>query len=245
MGTSGSSTRPSAWSSRRMSSAEKRAAKGARGLSRSVPTFLKPSRRSVAQVGADEPQGFDGKPRQRGGLLARRQDGAGRGVKPRQRPGGAGRCGDGKPRRQAEIIRQPPRKIGEERRFAAEQMGGAFDVEEKTVGAVLLVPRRGGRRIARRPQGQALERGVVGGRIDGARLQKTCFRPRIGQRLAGRKPRGFGRGVQRGDARSAAGGDSKNKRLFRDDRIFREGILRRPSRLRREKTQDRPARQPD
>ncbi|MGB6539696.1 MAG: hypothetical protein WBF03_02330 [Xanthobacteraceae bacterium] len=57
----------------------------------------------------------------------------------RQRPGGAGRVGDGKPRRQAEIF-EPRMKIGDESFLAAEKMRGAFDVEEKTVGAVLLAP---------------------------------------------------------------------------------------------------------
>ena len=72
-------------------------------------------------------------------------------MKARQRPGRAGRGGDGKPRRQAETFFKPGRKIGEQFLLAAEQMRGAFDVEEKTVGAVFLAPRRSGRRIARRP----------------------------------------------------------------------------------------------
>ena len=63
-------------------------------------------------------------------------------MKARQRPGGAGRVGDGEPRRQAEIFFEPRRKIGDELFLAAEKMRGAFDVEEKTVGAVLLAPRR-------------------------------------------------------------------------------------------------------
>ena len=73
-------------------------------------------------------------------------------MKARQRPGGAGRVGDGKPGRQTEISFEPEGKIGEQLFLAAEEMRGAFDVEEKPVGAVLLVPGGSGRRIARRPQ---------------------------------------------------------------------------------------------
>ncbi len=161
-------------------------------------------------------------------------------MKTRQRPGRAGRVGDGKPRRQAEIFFEPGRKIGEQSLLAAEQMRGAFDVEEKTVGAVLLIPGRGGRRIARRPQRQAAQRGVIGGGIDGAHLQKSGFRARVGQRLAEREPCGFCRLVQGGDARPAGGGHGKNERPVRINRLV-GGIFR----LRCEKTQDRPARQPD
>ena len=63
--------------------------------------------------------------------------GEGRGLKTRQRPCRAGRSSDGKPCRQSEAFFEPERKIGQQRRLAAEQMRGAFDVEEKTVGAVL------------------------------------------------------------------------------------------------------------
>ena len=55
--------------------------------------------------------------------------------------------------------------------LAAEEMRGAFDVEEKTVGAVLLAPGRGGGRIARGPKRHAPQRGAVGGGVDGAHLQ--------------------------------------------------------------------------
>ena len=72
--------------------------------------------------------------------------------------------------------------------------------------------RRGGRRIARRPQSKAPQRGIIGGGIDGAHLQKARFRPRVGQRLAGRKARGLGRLVQGGDARSPGGGNGKDER---------------------------------
>ena len=180
--------RPSAWSSRRSSSAGKRAANGARGLSISVPTDLKPSRRSVVRVSGVSRNASIGKRRQRRGFLARGQDSAGRGVKARQRPGRAGRSGDGKPRRQAEISFKPRGKIGDELLLAAEQMRGAFDVEEKTVGAVFLAPGRGGRRVARRPQRQPAQRGIVGGGIDGAHLQQNRFRPRVGQGSPSRNP---------------------------------------------------------
>ena len=98
-------------------------------------------------------------------------------------------------------------------------MRGAFDVEEKTVGAVLLAPGRGGRRIARRPQRQAAQRGVIGGGIDGARLQLARFRARVGQRLAEHKTRGLRRLVQGGDARPSGGGHGKHERPFRINRL--------------------------
>ena len=110
-------------------------------------------------------------------------------------------------------------KIGDELFLAAEKMRGAFDVEEKTVGAVLLAPRGGGRRIARRPQRQATQRGVIGGGIDGAHLQHAGFRPRVGQWLADREPSRFRRLVQGGDARPAAGGNGEDERLVRINRL--------------------------
>ena len=101
-------------------------------------------------------------------------------MKVRQRPGRAGRCGDRKPRRQAEVF-QPQGKVGDQLLLAAEQMRRAFDVEEETIRAVVFVPRRSGRRVARRPQGDAAQRGIVGRGIDGAHLQPIGLGPRIGQ----------------------------------------------------------------
>ena len=138
---------------------------------------------------------------------------------------------------------QPRGKIGDEALLAAEQMRRAFDVEEKTVGAVLLVPRRGGRRIARRPQRKPAQRRIVGGGVDGAHLQKSRFRPRIGQRLAGRKTCGFRRFVQGGDARPAGSGHGQDERPVRRNGFLR-GVLRGFC-LRREHAQDRPAWQPN
>ena len=140
-------------------------------------------------------------------------------MKPRQRPGRAGRIGDGKPRRQAEIIFEPVRQIGHEPFLAAEQMRGAFDVEEKTVGAVLGIPGRGGRRIARRPQRQTAQRGIIGGGIDGARLQLARFGARVGQRLAEHKTCGLCRLVQGGEARPSGGGHGKDEWPFRINRL--------------------------
>ena len=160
-------------------------------------------------------------------------------MKARQRPGRAGRGGDGDPRRQTEILQQGS-EVGQQFCLAAEQMRGALDVEEKTVGAVLRVPGRRGRRIARRPQRQAAQRGVVVGRFDGVHLQVARFRACIGQRLAGHKPRGFGRRVQGGDARTLAAAIDQNKRPVRINRLA--GWI---FRLRRQETQNRPARQPN
>jgi len=161
-------------------------------------------------------------------------------VKARQRPGRAGRVGDGKPRRQAEFFFEPVRQIGNEPFLATEQMRGAFDVEEKTIGAIRLPPGRGGRRIARRPQRQTAQRSLIGGGLDDARLQLARFRARVGQRLAKREPCGLCSLVQGGDARPSGSGNSKDERPVR-----RDGFLRRMFRLRHEKTQDWPARQPD
>ena len=92
----------------------------------------------------------------------------------------------GKPRRQAEILFQPERKIGQQSLLAAEEMRGAFDVEEKTVGAVFLSPGRSGRRVARRPERQPPQRRVIGGAIDRAGLHLAGFGARIGERFAER-----------------------------------------------------------
>ena len=160
-------------------------------------------------------------------------------MKVRQRPGRAGRCGDRKPRRQAEIF-QPRGKIGDQFVFAAEQMRRAFDVEEETVGAVLFTPRRGGRRVARRPQGDAAQRGIVGCGIDCAHLQPVGFGPRIGQGFADRKACGFRRLVQGGDVQAAARSNGEDEGPVRIDRLVCRG-----ERLRREKARDRPVRQPN
>jgi hypothetical protein len=71
-------------------------------------------------------------------------------------------------------------------------------------------------------------------------LPKTCFRPCIGQRFAGREPGLFGGHVQGGDARAACAGNCKDERPIRID-----GLVGADDRLRGEKTQDRPAWQPD
>ena len=176
--------RPSAWSTRRKSSVGKRAANGARGLSSSAPTLLKPSRRSVARVSGASRNASIGKWRQRRGLLARGQNARRRLVKARQRPGRAGRVGDGEPRRQAEIFSQSCGKIGEQLLLAAEQMRRAGDVEEKTVGAVVLVPRRDGRRVARRPQGQP--RSAASSAAGSA--SRTCRNPLLARASASRSP---------------------------------------------------------
>ena len=167
-----------------------------------------------------KPQGFDRQGGKRRGFLARRQNAEGRGVKARQRPGRAGRSGDGKPRRQAEMA-EPGGKIGDELLLAAEQMRRAFDVEEKTVGAVVSskFQRRSGRRVARRPQGEPAQRGIVGGGIDGAHLQNARFRPRVGQGFADRKSGLLRRLVQGGDARTAGAGNGKDERPVRIDRL--------------------------
>ena len=160
-------------------------------------------------------------------------------MKARQRPGRAGGGGDGEPSRQAETF-QPGRKVGDEPFLAAEQVRCALDVEEKSVGAVFRTPRRSRRRIARRPQRQMPQRGGIGGSIGCAHLQMACLGARICQRLAEYEALGFGRFVQGGKARPAGRGKDKDERTF--------GINRRAAgdfRLRGEKTQDRPARQPD
>src|SRR4029077_3327034 len=171
-----------------------------------------------------KPQCGDGQRRQRRGFLARWQNQRRRFVKARQRPGRAGRIGDGKARRQPEIFSQFCSKVGEQSLLAAEQMGGAGDVEEKTVGAVGFVPNlpaqwRGGRRVTRRPQGEPSQRRIVGGGIGVAHLQKSRFGPRIGQQVAGRRARGLRRRVQGGDARAARAGNGQDERTVRINRL--------------------------
>ena len=169
-------------------------------------------------------------------------------MKARGRPGGARRVGHRKPRRQTETVK-PFGKIGDEAFLAAEQMRGAFDVEEKTVGAVVFAPKipaqwRGGRRVTRRPQSEPPQRGIVGSGIHRAHLQKTRFRPRIGHGLADRKSRRLRRLVQGGDARASGAGNGKDERPVRLDRLVCKPVWK-TDRLRREKPIDRPARQPD
>ena len=67
----------------------------------------------------------------------------------------------------------------------------------------------------------------------------------IGQRLAETEPRGLGRFVQRGNARSAGAGDGEHKRLVRINRRGGRMVRARLFRLCCEKPQDRPAWQPD
>ncbi len=175
MGTSGSSMRPSAWSIRRSSSAGKRAANGARGLSSSVPMVLKPSRRNVRQVSGESRSASTGSGASACASWPEGRTGEGARAKRASAQAMPGVSATAKPCRQAEIPFQPQRKIGQQSLLAAEEMRGAFDVEEKTVGAVffapkILAPRRSGRRIARRPEREAAQRGVIGGGIDRAGL---------------------------------------------------------------------------
>ena len=174
-----------------------------------------PQRR--ARVGR-KAQRLDRQGRKRCGFLPGGQD-DGRGtMEAGERPGRSGRIGDGEPRRQAETI-EPVRKIGEQRLLAAEEMRGAGDVEKKAVRAVLLAPGRDGRRVARRPQRQAPQRGSVGGGIGGAHLQHAGLGARIGHLIADHQPFRFGRRVQGGDARPAGGIDGEDERLFRINRL--------------------------
>ncbi len=98
----------------------------------------------------------------------------------RQRPRCAGRVRDSNACRQTEILFEPRSKIGDQFVFAAKQMRRTFDVEEKTVGAIVLTPRRGGRGVAGRPQSQFLQSDVVGRGLGGAYLQKARLRAGIG-----------------------------------------------------------------
>jgi hypothetical protein len=71
-------------------------------------------------------------------------------------------------------------------------------------------------------------------------LNHPGFRPRVGQQVADREPFRLGRDVQGGDARPAGGIDGEDERPTGINRL---AFAR--SRLRREKAQDRPPRQPD
>ncbi len=75
-------------------------ANGARGLSSSEPTVLKPSRRNVARVSGGQPhKAAIGNGASGCGFLTPRATRTHRFCEMRQRPGGAGRGGDRKPRR--------------------------------------------------------------------------------------------------------------------------------------------------
>src|SRR6202011_6232998 len=85
-------------------------------------------------------------------------------------------------------------------------------------GAVLLVPGRGGGRVARRPQGKPPQRRIVGGRIGGAHLQVLGLGARIRERLADFDSFRLGGCVQGGDARRArhiGGEDERPRRINR------------------------------
>src|ERR1700722_7488761 len=105
-------------------------------------------------------------------------------MKMRQRPGRAGRAGNRDPRGEAKVFPKPRGEVGNQLFLAAEQMTGAFDVKEKSVGAIVIVPRRGGRRVARRPQSQLAQSSVVGRGFGRAHLQESRFSTRIGKRFA-------------------------------------------------------------
>ena len=173
------------------------------------------------------------------GFLPRWQDNGLGGVTVRQRPGRACRVGDCQSRRQAKTAK-PMRKIGEQHLLSAEQMSRAGHIEEKTVRAVLLAPRRDGWSVARGPQRKAFQRGIVGNGIGSMHLQHLGLCARIGQRIANCKSFGLRCRVQGGDARSAGGIDRKNKRSFRIDWLAKGA-----ARLRCDKAQDRPTGQPD
>ena len=135
---------------------------------------------------------------------------------------------------------EPAREIGEQHLLAAEQMRGAGDIEKEAVGAALRIETGDGGRIARRPQRELAQGGIVGGGFGGANLQKIRSGARIRQPVAGGQSfllRGF---VQRCDAGRVRCIDGQNERA--------RGINRRAvglARLRREKAQDRPARKQD
>ena len=162
----------------------------------------------------------------------------------RQRPGRTGGRRDRKPRRQAEIA-QPFGKVGDQSVFAAEQMCRAFDVEEETVAAVLVVPEipapwRRGRRIARRPQRDAAQRRIVGRGIERVHLKPFRLGAGVGEWFPDRKALRFRRRVQGGDMQAAARRDNKDEGPLRIHRL-----VCRSERLSGEKARDRPARQPD
>jgi hypothetical protein len=79
-------------------------------------------------------------------------------------------------------------------------------------------------------------------------LQKSRFRPRVGQRFADCKPCRLGGLVQGGDARAAGAGNGKDEGALGIDGLVSKPvgkIVCKPDRLRSEKAMDRPARQPD
>ncbi len=192
---------------------------------------------------ARQPQGLDGQSASAAASCARGQDEQARAdesaTAAQAAPGvsaTASRAGSPKlssrPARSAISLSSPPNRCA------------APSMSRKKPSAPLLFESctgRGGRRVARRPQRQAAQRGIVGSGIDGAHLQKTRFRPRVGQWLADRKARVLRRLVQGGDARAAGAGNGKDERPVRIDRACRKESIACAAR----KRMDRPARQPD
>ncbi len=133
-------------------------------------------------------------------------------MKPRQCPRGTRRIGNGEPGRQAEMA-EPLRQIGQQFFFAAEQMRCAGDVEEKSIGAVLFTPQRHRRRVARRPQRQLTQRGIVRGRIGGIHLQPVDLGAGIGHLFADIQPGVFSRLIERRDPCAAGSLDGEHQRL--------------------------------
>ncbi len=145
--------------------------------------------------------------------------------------------------RNAQALRQDRRSVSPRRRTDALSLRCRGKNRRRRC---LSSPRRSGRRVARRPQRQPAQRGIVGGGIDGAHLQKTRFRPRVGQRLADRQapppppPR----------SRRRCAGRRRRQRQGRTAGQDRPAcricwLVCGIDRLRREKALDRPARQPN
>ena len=201
---------------------------------------MKPSRRSVVRVSCERRSASIGKGARLSRSCPERRTMAGEEWKWESAQAipavsaTASRAGRPKPssrrERSASNISSPPK-----------QVGGARDIEKKTVRAVVFIPGRDGGRVARCPQRQAAQGGMVGRGIGRMHLQHAGLGPRVGHPIATHKPEGFGRCVQGSNARSTGGIDGEDKRPLRIDRLVR----REAAPLGRAEAQDRPSRQPN
>ena len=112
----------------------------------------------------------------------------------RHAPGAAHAVGDGNPRLET-LMRQPRDEIAAHRRFAAEQMRAAANVEHQPVRRI----ETGERRIAVGPVGDRFEQAPVGFRIGLRHCDAGMHRAHVGKRHAGLEPKSRRRIVHRGE----------------------------------------------
>ena len=185
-------SRPLSASSRAIGSAPNRAVIGARGLKAMSPTRFRPARAMSATVAVVEAEGGERQIVEEfgEGLVAHLLGRNLLGRKARQRPGGARIAGDAGCGRDAEGGEAADASL-DQRRFAAEQMRHARNIEHQAVGAI----ERGERGEARAPVAETLEKPRLFRRVRLDRDEGGMARARVRQREAGRQAELCGVGV--------------------------------------------------